>query len=74
MSKVKVEGYDNLTRDTRSNAIVNTSVTEYQLYMQRRESRKSQSDQIKSACREINNLKCEMHEIKSMLKTLLDKN
>mgnify|MGYP001185154435 FL=1 len=71
MSKVKVEGYDNLTRDTRSNAIVNTSVTEYQLYMQRRESRKSQSDQIKSACREINNLKQELREIKSLIKEII---
>ena len=45
------------------NAIINTNVTEYQLYMQRRQNRKSQSDQI-NACREINNLKKELREIK----------
>ena len=33
-----------------------------------------QRDEIRGATREINTLKCEMHEIKSMLKTLLDKN
>jgi hypothetical protein len=32
-----------------------------------------QRDEIRNASREINNIKCEMHEIKSMLKTLLDK-
>ena len=31
-----------------------------------------QRDEIRNASREINNIKCEMHEIKSMLKTLLD--
>ena len=71
MSKVKVEGYDNLTRDTRSNAIVNTSVTEYQLYMPRSHSRKSPSDQIKSACREIHNLKQALREIKSLIKEII---
>ena len=40
--KYKVEGYEGLVRDSNSKAIVNTNVTEYQLYMQRRESRKSQ--------------------------------
>jgi hypothetical protein len=71
MAKIKVEGYDNMVRDTNSNAIVNTNVTEYQLYMQRRESRKSQSDQIKGACREINNLKTELREIKNLIKDLV---
>ena len=32
-----------------------------------------QRDEIRTATREINTLKCEMHEIKDMLKTLLDR-
>jgi len=39
--KLKVEGHTNLVRDAHSKAIVNTNVSEYQLYMARRESRKS---------------------------------
>ena len=31
-------------------------------------------DEIRNNAREINNLKCEMHEIKDMLKKVLDKN
>ena len=30
-------------------------------------------DEIRTQAREINNLKCEMHEIKDMLQTLLDR-
>ena len=69
--KYKIEGHEHLIKDGGSNAIINTNVTEYQLYMQRRESRKSQSDQIKSACREINTLKAELQEIKNLIKGLI---
>jgi len=68
---LKVDGHTHLVRDLNSNAIINTNQSEYQLYMQRRESRKSQSDQIKSACREINTLKAELQEIKNLIKGLI---
>ena len=44
------------------------------LAKKRAESAQRERDAIRNASREINNIKCEMHEIKSMLKTLLDKN
>ena len=69
--KYKIEGHEHLIKDGGSNAIINTNVTEYQLYMARRQNRKSQSDQIKGACREINNLKQELKEIKNMIKELV---
>tara|TARA_B100001057_G_scaffold296309_1_gene296493 strand:+ start:13712 stop:13930 length:219 start_codon:yes stop_codon:yes gene_type:complete len=71
MSKIKVEGQEHLIRDISSNAIVNTNATEYQLYMARIQERKSNSDQIKGACREINNLKQELREIKGLIKELI---
>ncbi len=71
MSKIKVEGQEHLIRDISSNAIVNTNATEYQLYMARIQERKSNSDQIKGACREINNLKQELREIKGLIKGLI---
>ena len=70
---VKVEGYNNLVRDTNSNAIINTDRTAYQMAKKRAADAQRQRDEIRNASREINNIKCEMHEIKSMLKTLLDK-
>jgi len=68
MAKIKVEGHDDLVRDTRSNGIVNTNVTDYEKYMARIRARKTQTDQIQDACREINSIKAEMFEIKELLK------
>ena len=70
---LKVEGYNNLVRDTKSHAIINTDRSAYQMAKKRAADAQRQRDEIRNASREINNIKCEMHEIKSMLKTLLDK-
>jgi hypothetical protein len=71
--KIKVEGYESLSRDIRSNAIVNTSKTEYQVYMNRIKNRERQSDEIRNTIKEINLLKQELYEIKSLLKEALKK-
>jgi len=71
---VKVQGYSSLVRDTRTNAIVNRDKNAYSIAKRRAEEAQRQRDEIRGATREINNLKCEMHEIKDMLKTLLDRN
>ena len=71
---IKVQGYSNLVRYTRSNAIVNKDKNAYNIAKRRAEEAQRQRDEIRGATREINNLKCEMHEIKDMLKTLLDRN
>ena len=33
MARLKVEGFENLVRDTSSNAVINSSTTEYKIYM-----------------------------------------
>ena len=71
---IKVQGYNGLVRDTRTNAIVNRDKNAYSIAKRRAEEAQRQRDEIRGATREINNIKCEMHEIKDMLKTLLDKN
>ena len=73
MVKLKVEGYENLVRDVSSNAIVNTNRSEYQLYMARIKSREKQGDEIRSAVKEINNLKAELREIKELLTGVIKK-
>ena len=70
---LKVEGYDNIVRDTSSNAIVSSSKTEYQMYMQRCKNREKQGDEIRGAIKEINNLKSEFKEIKNLLTKVLSK-
>ena len=54
---IKVEGHTHLVRDVNSNAIINTNQNEYQLYMKRIKVREKQSDELRSAVKEINNLK-----------------
>ena len=70
---IKVQGYNSLVRDTRTNAIVNRDKNAYSIAKRRAEEAQRQRDEIRGATREINNLKCEMHEIKDMLKILLDR-
>ena len=76
MSKeyLKVEGYDNLVRDNNSHAIINTDKSAYQRAVARAKAAAKERDEIRNNAREINNLKCEMHEIKDMLQKVLDKN
>ena len=71
---LQVDGHDDLVRDTESTAIINKNRGAYLIAKQRAEASQRQRDAIRNANREINNIKSEMHEIKSMLKTLLDKN
>ena len=71
---IKVDGHENLVRDTSSNAIINRNRSAYEIAKRRAAEAQKQRDEIRGATREINTLKCEMHEIKSMLKTLLDRN
>ena len=71
--KLKVEGHESLARDIRSNAIVNSSKSEYTIYMNRIRSREQQGDQIRNTIKEINVLKQELFEIKNLLKEVLKK-
>ena len=76
----KVEGELDLVRDMNSTAIVNRNRRAYEMAKKRSEDAKrklieeeEQRDSIRNATREINTLKCEMHEIKHLLQQLVDK-
>ena len=68
---LKVEGHTHLVRDVNSNAIINTNKSEYQLYMQRVKVREKQSDELRGAVKEINNLKNDIREIKELIKEIV---
>ncbi len=69
MTKIlKVQGFSNLVRETSSNAIVNTNVADYQLYIKRVRQRENNSDKLRNVCKEINTLKKEFREIKELIK------
>ena len=73
MARLKVEGHTNLVRDTVSNAVVNSSTSEYRIYMSKYRAREQQSDELRTACKEINSLKAELREIKSLIKKVIEK-
>jgi len=73
MARIKVEGFESLVRDTRSNGIINNNQTEYSLYMARVRAREKQGDEIRSVVKEINNLKAELREIKDLIKGVVSK-
>ena len=72
MAKLKVEGHSSLVRDTYSNGIVNTNVSEFETYMKRIKQRERHGDQIRNAVKEINTLKAELREIKGLIKELVN--
>ena len=68
MTRLKVKGYENLVRDVKTSAIINSNQSEYKIYMNRIKAREERSDEIRSAVKEINNLKAELREIKNLIK------
>ena len=74
MSEYKpVEGHSDLIKDMHSKAVINTNRNAYLAAVQRKRALVAQKDELRDATREINTLKCEMHEIKSLLIKLVEK-
>ena len=70
---IQVEGRTDLVRDTKSHAIINRNRSAYDNAKKRAQEAQQSRDEIRTATREINNIKSEMHEIKSLLKQLVTK-
>ena len=70
---VQVEGHQDLARDMKSTGIINRNRNAFENARARAAEARKQRDEIRNATREINTLKCEMHEIKDMLTILLDR-
>ena len=70
---LKVEGHEHLIRDMGSKAIVNTNRYAYMAAVERSKNAQKQKDELRDATREINSLKSEMHEIKSLLFQMVEK-
>ena len=70
---LQVDGKADLMRETKSKAIINRNRGAYDLAVKRAKAAQEQRDEIRDTTREINTLKCEMHEIKSLLQELVGK-
>ena len=69
----RIEGHDGLRKDESTGAIINVDRNAWQAAKDRAKAAQKSRDEIRDQARQINNLKCEMHEIKNMLQTLLDR-
>ncbi|MAG25553.1 hypothetical protein CMI47_08245 [Candidatus Pacearchaeota archaeon] len=67
----QVEGYPDLVRDTSSHAIINRNAGAYEKARRRVAAAQAQRDELRQTTREINYLKSEMTEIKTLLKELV---
>ena len=71
---LKVKNENDLVRDSSSGAIINRNVSEFEAYKKRKLKMQENQDKVRDACREINNLKQELYEIKDLIKKLVGKN
>ena len=68
---VQVEGHTDLSRDVTTGAIINRNRGAYDRARKRAAEAQIARDTIRDTTRDINTLKSEMHEIKSLLKQLV---
>ena len=68
----KVQGHTHLVRDLKSQAIINTDSEAYARYMARKAKQQKKDDEIRKVIRDVNELKCEMREIKNLILGLRD--
>ena len=62
----KVTGYSHLVK-RESGGVINSDKNAYALYMKRTKARLTQHDKMQNMCREINDLKAELREIKGLI-------
>ena len=70
---VKVKDHLSLVRDPRTNAILNTSKSEYDEYMKARKKNASKAERVEQLETDVNDSKNDLSEIKSLLLDLARK-
>ena len=73
MDRIQVEDNKDLERDVKSNGIVNTNKSALERAKKRQADAQAERDKLRDVTREVNEIKCEMHDIKCMLSQLLNK-
>ena len=68
---MKVEAQDNLVRDMSSNAIVNNNKSEYENFLRVSEQKYKEKREFEKLKTDVNSMKNDLDEIKSMLKSIV---
>ena len=69
-----IDGHKDLARDPKTNMILNVNDHDYQHYIASREAKKVKNENLDSMKNDLDGLKGEMNEIKSLLKELVNGN
>ena len=72
MDYIKVKGHDHLIRNTKTNSIINTNVSEYNEYISRRDSKLKENQKVQNLEFDVANMKEDLNEIKFLLRRLIN--
>lgn len=72
MNYLKVDGYNHLYRDPKTNSIINRNMSEYQEYVSRKNMKSEENQKIQNLEDDLANMKGDLDEIKSLLRSLLN--
>ena len=72
MDYIKVKGHNHLIRDTKTNSIINTNVSEYNEYISRRDSKLKENQKVQDLESDVANMKEDLDEIKFLLRRLIN--
>jgi len=67
---IPVEGEKNLSRDSKTNAIVNTNKSDYEAYIRQRDLKISDKERVNKIESDLSELKNDINEIKDLLRKL----
>ncbi len=73
MSYTKIEGYPDLVKDGTTGAVLSNNDSAYNAVKRRHKSKQLEKDQMQKQEKDINSMKDELSEIKTMMKTLMEK-
>ena len=72
--ETKIEGYNDLVKDSNSGAILNTNFNAYIAAKKRQKIMHEHSEQLNHQTNDINSIKEELRELKNMMRTLMENN
>ena len=68
---LKVDSDSNLVRDTNNNAIINNNKTEFDKFLKLSEKRYKEKKEFENLKSDVNSMKTDLEEIKSLLKSIV---
>lgn len=72
MKYLKVDGYNNFLRDPGTNSIINTNMTDYNQYIERKKLKENDNQKMQNLENDVANIKSDLGEIKSLLRSLIN--